>query len=328
MHSIQDDQQKLRRLHSLLVRTRGKQLRQMGEKDLRELPRLYRFASSLFARLETTGANPATLDATRDLLRRAHAVLYRGAGAVNQPWYRRLFNLFAVHSPRALRAEWKMLVFSMTFFYGVATAAFLAVSQQLELAYTLFDPGAVATEIAQLDATEPGEAFRGNFTFETGKSAGVAGYLIAHNTGIAILLFAAGLTFPFFVYLLLTNALMLGVYTAVASHWGQAGAISSILWCHGVLEIQAIILAGLGGTILLRAWIAPGPWTRKHAMKLEMPRALHVLAPAFPMLITAGLIEGYISPHAPTTVRMGVAVLTGVALLAWLLLSGRQVRKS
>lgn len=290
---------------------------------MRSLPRLYRFASSLYARLETQGTDGGTLDQTRDLLRRAHGVLYRGAGQESMSVGRRLWKLLLVDSPRALRAEWKLLTFTLVVFYGLAIAAYVAVDQNLEMAYSLFDPGTVATEIAQLEATPEGEPFRGNFTFGEDRSTGISFYLMLHNIGVSLLLFAAGLAVPLYIYVLTTNALMLGVYTAVAAHWNQAGAISSILWCHGVLEIQAIIIAGMAGIVLLRAWVAPGPWSRTHAMKLELPRALHVLAPSVPMLVMAGFIEGFISPHAPVSIRMGVAVLTGTALLLWLFLAGR-----
>ena len=75
--------------------------------------------------------------------------------------------------------------------------------------------------------------------------------------------------------------------------------------------------------MLVRAWIAPGPWTRKHAMALESQRALKMLAAVFPMLFCAGLIEGFVSPHAPVHLRMLVALLSGLALIAWIGLGGR-----
>lgn len=318
-----EDKQRLKELHGILNRSRRRGQRELTDQELRSLPRLYRFASSLFARLETQGRDEGTLDQTRDLLRRAHGVLYRGAGQEALPWYRRILRTLMVDSPRAMRAEWKLLSFTFVLFYGIAIAAFFAVSANLELAFALFDPGMVAMEISQLEATPEGEPFRGNFTFGEEESSYVAFKIMAHNIGVCILYFASGLAVPMYIYVLTTNALMLGVYTAVAAHWSQGTAISSILWCHGVLEIQAIVIAGLAGLILLRAWVAPGPWTRSHAMKLEVPRALHILAPAFAMLVLAGLIEGYVSPHAPVQVRMLVAGLTGVAFLAWLLVAGR-----
>ena len=319
-----EEHRNLQRLRSILQRCRGRGLSRLSEVDLREFPRLYRFASSLHARLETRGDDPGTLTTTRDLIRRSHALLYRGATAERRSPWARMYALFMVDAPRTLRSEWRMLVFMLVFFYGLALFAYVAVSQNLELAYTLFDPGIVQAEIAQLQATAEGEPFVGNFSFGMGESPRTAGLIMAHNIGVSLLFFAAGLVPPFFLFLLASNALMLGTYIGVAAHWDQGTAISSILWCHGTLELQAIILAGMAGLVLVRAWIAPGPWSRNHALRLEAGRGVHVLAPMFPMLIVAGLIEGFVSPHAPTPVRLAVAAVTGLALLAWLFLAGTE----
>ena len=116
---------------------------------------------------------------------------------------------------------------------------------------------------------------------------------------------------------------MLGTYTGVAAHWGQAGAISSILWCHGVIELQTIVLAAAAGIVLIRAWLAPGPWTRRHAMRRESRRAWALMAPVFPLLFVSGLIEGYVSPHAPTGVRLFMAGATALLLVLWVVFGGR-----
>lgn len=323
MRTAKEDLQKLERLRSLLERSSGRGLRGLDADELVELPRLYRFASSLYARLETSGADPGATATTRDLVRRGHAVLYRRAGAGAAPWYAKLARLLMVDSPRALRAEWRLLAFTFGFFYTLAIAAYVAVSQHLELAFTLLDPAAVASEIAQLEATKSGEPFRGNFTFGFGESPQIAGWIMAHNMQVSVIFFASGLVLPLFLFLLASNALMLGTYTAVAAHWDQGWEISSILWCHGTLELQAIVIAGLAGLLLVRPWIDPGPWSRAHAMRLGSRRALHVLAPVFPMLFVAGLIEGFVSPHASTPVRLGIAALTGVGFLLWLVFAGR-----
>jgi uncharacterized membrane protein SpoIIM required for sporulation len=117
---------------------------------------------------------------------------------------------------------------------------------------------------------------------------------------------------------------MLGTYTALAWHWGQAGSISNVLWCHGVLEIQALVIAGAAGLVLLRAVVAPGPWSRGHAMALAGRRAWRMFAPIFPLLFAAGLIEGNLSPALEPAARTAVSVTTGALLLAWLLLGGRE----
>jgi len=124
-------------------------------------------------------------------------------------------------------------------------------------------------------------------------------------------------------FLLATNALMVGTYTAIAGHWGQAGAISSILWCHGVIELQMIVLAGAAGLVLVRAIVAPGPWDRRERLASETRVAWRLFAPVAPLLVVSGLIEGYVSPHAPFGVRVATAVGTGVALVLWVGLGGR-----
>lgn len=313
----------LDRLRDLLARARGDGLRRLEEEDLLALPRLYRYASTRHSRLETRGVDPGALEESRRLLVHAHALLFRDLERSDEPLPRRVRHLFLVESPRTIRAEWRLLLLMLLLFYGLALASYVAVAGNLALGFTLLDPDTIAHEIEQLRATADGEPFRGNFTFGWEESPSSAGWLMAHNIGVSFFFFAAGLVPPLFVWVLSANGLMLGTYLGVASHWNQAGEISSILWCHGVLELEAIVLAGLAGLVLIRAWIAPGVWSREHAMKLESRRALRILAPIVPMLVCAGLIEGFVSPHAPTWVRVAVAVVTGILLLGWVLFAGR-----
>jgi hypothetical protein len=44
------------------------------------------------------------------------------------------------------------------------------------------------------------------------------------------------------------------------------------------------------------------------------------------MLVAAGLIEGFVSPHAPEAVRLATAAVSGLCLVAWLGLGGLERR--
>ncbi len=296
---------------------------ELSGSELLELPQLYREASDALARAEAQARDRARTARLRGLVARAHAALYAPPRPPAGTVVARSVRFLLQESPRAIRAEWKLGLGVLLSFYGLSVLAYLTVRHDLELAFALFDPGAVSQEIAQLRATASGEPFRGNFTFGLGESPQTAGWILAHNTSIAILFFGAGLLPPLFLFMLATNALMLGTYTAVAAHWGQAGAISSILWCHGVIELQMIVLAGLSGMVLVRAWIAPGPWSRAHAMSLESRRAWALLAPTIPLLFLSGLIEGFVSPHAPAPIRLAVAAASAIGLALWIGLGGR-----
>jgi uncharacterized membrane protein SpoIIM required for sporulation len=311
----------LERLRRLLSPPRA--LARWREEELLDLPRLYRRACTLLARLEDEGEAPERTAELRALAAAAHARLFSGEGPAVRSWSARLATFLLVDSPRAVRAEWRLLALSAALFYGLAALAWLGVASDLDLAYALLAPEVVEKELTQLGALAEGEPFRGNFTFGLGESPATAGMILLHNIGVGILFFASGLLPPLYALLLATNGLMLGSYTAVAGHFGQAGAISSILWTHGVLELQALVLVGTAGLVLVRAWVRPGPFTRGHALVSESRRALELFAPILPLLVTAGLIEGFISAHAPLAVRLTVSVASALALGAWTALGTR-----
>ncbi len=315
--------QLLKALRASVRRARSTGLVGWKDEDLLAFPRLYRHACALVARLEATGEDPRRAAEARHWIALAHGVLYTDRHEQRLPWPVRLARYYFRTVPRAIRSEWKLTSLSLALMYGLAALAYYAVSRDLDLAPSLLSPEMVSTEIEQLRATEAGEPFRGNFTFGLGESPTTAGWLMLHNIGVSILFFGSALIPPLYLFILSTNALMLGTYTAVAGHWGQAGAISSILWCHGVLEIQAIVLSGTAGLVLVRGFVRPGPRTRRVALQLESKRALELLSAMFPMLVLAGLIEAFVSPHAPLPVRLSFAIGTGVLLFAWVLFSGR-----
>jgi uncharacterized membrane protein SpoIIM required for sporulation len=284
---------------------------------------LQRRVSTLLAQERTRGQNPERARQLENLLVRAQAVLARSPDAGVIASLRRILHWYGTEVPRAIRAEWRLILFSLALLYGFAGIAWYAVSQDLELAYSLLAPEAVTREIEQLRALQPGESFRGNFTFGLGESPHTAGLILAHNIGVGVLFFASGLLPVLFIYLVALNGLMVGTYTAVAGHWNQAGEISSILWCHGTLELQAFVLAGAAGMVLLRAWVMPGTLSRRMALASESQRALRLITAVFPILVLAGLIEGFVSPHASLQMRMLVAVTSGLALLAWIVIPSR-----
>jgi len=322
-----DDDVRISALRLLLDRAESSGPASLGEADLLELYRLYRFASSLLARIRTRGGkSPAADERIRAVVARAHALVHVLPAEGRRSFAERAIGFLLDEVPRAIRGEWRMVAASFALVYGLAIASFVAVRRDLGLAYSLMSPEVVQQEIHQLESTTNGEPFRGNFTFGLGRSPETAGWIMTHNMSVGILFFGSGLIPPLFLILLGLNGLMLGTYTAVAAHFGQAGSISSILWCHGVLEIEAIVLAGAAGLVLVRAWIAPGPWSRRHAMQIESAKAWRLLAPVFPMLFCAGMIEGFVSPHAPTTARILVAAASATVLVLWIGLGGRTAR--
>jgi len=314
----------LKRLDELVARANSRGVASLAERELFELVRLYRFAATRVSLYETEKRSPELIADVRNLTARAHALLAPRELASKESFLSRVVRFYFQVVPQTIRAEWKLILASFVILYGVAAIAFFVVARDIDVAWSLFDANAVANEIDQLQNTAPGADFRGNFTFGKDESAQTSGLIMAHNMFVGVVAFASALVPPVYAYILATNGLMLGTYTGVAGHYGQAGAISSILWCHGTLELQAIVLAGAAGLVLVRAWIAPKAWSRRHALKLEAASAWKLLAAVFPMLFFAGLIEGFVSPHVAHPTRLFVAIASGVALVTWVALGGRE----
>ncbi|MBL8859711.1 MAG: stage II sporulation protein M [Planctomycetes bacterium] len=313
----------LKQLEILLERSSRYGLAALSDKELFQMARLYRFAATRVSQYETEGRSLQLINSVRSLTARAHGLLAARGVAAREGLLQRIGRFYLHVVPTAIRSEWKLITASFVLLYGLAAIAWIAVARDLDTAWALFDPNVIASEIDQLQKTAPGEPFRGNFTFGLDASAPTSGLIMAHNMFVGVMFFAAALVPPVYVYVLATNGLMLGTYIGVAGHYDQAGAISSILWCHGTLELQAIVIAGAAGLVLVRAWVAPGAWSRRHALRLEGAKSWRLLAAMFPMLFFAGLIEGFVSPHVSHPTRVAVAIASGVILIAWIGLGGR-----
>lgn len=298
--------------------------RALTDEDLADLPRLYRAAASITSRLVTRGDQPAAIRESRRVLQYAHGVLHFDLHRGRSPWYRRFPYAMFVEGPREIRRSWKLFLAMSVGFYGLAIFGYAMAVNDLQFAFQVGDPNLVSSAIAQLDALEPGEAWEGNFTFDFEQSGGTAGMIMANNLSVCLLWVAVGFFLPLCVWLVGKFAVSIGAYVGVARHWGQDGSILSILMCHGTLELTAAILSCSAGA--LSAWTIafPGRYSRGYAAQRVVKRALTMLAPAIPMLVAAGLIEGYVSPHAPNAVRVAVAVLSAIVMIAWFGFVGRE----
>jgi uncharacterized membrane protein SpoIIM required for sporulation len=77
--------------------------------------------------------------------------------------------------------------------------------------------------------------------------------------------------------------------------------------------------------MLGNALLRPGLQLRREALARAARRAVELVVGAAPVLVIAGLIEGFISPsELPVPVKLVVGPLTGIALYALLLSVGRR----
>jgi uncharacterized membrane protein SpoIIM required for sporulation len=81
---------------------------------------------------------------------------------------------------------------------------------------------------------------------------------------------------------------------------------------HGALELPAIFFAGAAGLLLGRGILFPGKYLRVEAIKYYSSLAAQLVFGIVPLLIVAGIIEGFFSPNPiipdPVKYLVGLAI--------------------
>jgi uncharacterized membrane protein SpoIIM required for sporulation len=118
---------------------------------------------------------------------------------------------------------------------------------------------------------------------------------------------------------------MIGAVLGLAAHFGMGQTLIEFIVGHGVIELSVIFFAGGAGLQLGWALFNPGNYSRRDALGLAARKAVFLVLAAVPLLIIAGLIEGFISPSdAALPVHIAVGIISGIILYGYLIFVGRE----
>jgi uncharacterized membrane protein SpoIIM required for sporulation len=287
--------------------------------QIKQLCRLYRQVTIDLSQARSAGDDPALVQYLNTLAARAHGQIYASRRLEFRPALGFLTTGFA----RVLRRNGMAVGAAVAVFLLSTLASALAVIRDPELAYSLFDERIVEYENLRLEKHE-GE-YRGNFTFDVSESPLVAATIIGNNIKVAVFAFALGsLGCVLGVFLLVFNGRMLGTLSGLVWNGGYFVGFYSLILTHGVLELSAICISAAGGFRLGWALLAPGRRSRADAFKSASGDAFGLLAGAVLMLIVAGIIEAFVTPHFPAPVRWSVAAGAGLLFALYVAFAGRR----
>jgi uncharacterized membrane protein SpoIIM required for sporulation len=209
---------------------------------------------------------------------------------------------------------------------------FIAASAALLLVPAIVVGAWLATSPKALEVAVPKEQQEAllQSEFEDYYSSAPAGefstQVLINNIQVSFLAFAVGvlLCLPT-AAVLAFNGVNVGVAAGLFVHAGQAGKFFGLILPHGLLELTAIIIAGAAGLRLGWAIVAPGDRTRADALAEEGRRSVVIVLGLMLCFVTAGLIEGFVTPSGlPTAARVGVGVLIEGAFISWIVGRGRR----
>jgi uncharacterized membrane protein SpoIIM required for sporulation len=290
------------RLESLLQRTESKGLKQLSAAEVRELSGLYRLVASDLARAKARQVGPAITEKLQELTMRGYAQIYQGGK--RQEW-RQVVDFFRWGFPRVVQETWGQIAIATTLFligglvgwwYAWRDPAFLTVMLPQSMIDLVQDKGELWTK--SIVGTEPL----------------ASSSITQNNISVTFSAFAGGMLAGLgTAYIMGFNGLLIGTVATLVSQNNLAYPFWAFVLPHGSLELPAIFLSGGAGLCLAQGLVFPGQYKRLDALKISGGKAIQLMFGVVPMLVLAGMIEGFFSP-APA-VPDAAKYLVGLSLL-------------
>ena len=294
---------------SLLIRRR----RHMTGDDADELVRLYQRASTQLSQLRgSAGADPVRVARLATLVARARSAV---TGTQASSWA--MVARFALRDfPAAIyRARWWWLgAAAGSILIAVATAWWIARSPSVQGALL---PPAEAKALVQ-------QQFQGYYS--ASPASAFAAKVWTNNVWVAAqaLIYGILLGIPT-LFVLLENAINLGVDGGFLFAHGKGVLFFSLILPHGMLELSAVFLAAAAGLRLGWTVIDPGSRPRGQALAEEGRAMITITLGLIVVLGVSGLIEAFVTPSPlPTWARISIGAVAVTAFVSYALILGRR----
>lgn len=302
------------RLEELLQLLDRMTLRRLHREEVKELGRIYRRTASDLAIARAESRDPRLVNYLNSLVIRAHGRIYRADAQGG----RRIRDFFARDFPVTFRRTWRYTATAFGVFLLFSLIAFFG---------TRHDP-----DFSEFAGISPffREMVINNRTrwWESLNDANQIGssQIFTNNIKVTFYAFALGAIVGLgTLYVLAVNGAMFGAILALTYRAGFGNDLLSFVVGHGVIELSCIFIASGAGLLIGTALVMPGDLSRGDALKSRGMEAVRLIVGCVPLLVVAGIIEGFISP-APINpaIKFGIGAITGIALYSYLFLAGRE----
>jgi uncharacterized membrane protein SpoIIM required for sporulation len=291
------------RLEALLVQGRAG-VSALSHLELKELALLYRQTAADLSAAREHAANAQLAAYLNQLLGRTHNLVYAARPART----RSLLSFYTRTFPEVFRQTWR---------YTAAAVVLFAIGAIAAIAVCAEHPGFQRFILGgqMIDTIERREMWTHSIVAVKPLASSA---ILTNNLSVSFSAFALGVPAGLgTIYIMVFNGVMIGVIGTACHQAGMSIPLWSFVAPHGVIELPAIFIAGGAGLLLGRGVVAPGLLTRREALAESGAISIKLLLGVIPLLIVAGIIEGFVSP---TAVDPGVKFLIGASLLLLLVL--------
>ncbi len=294
---------------------KSQQMNQLSPAEVQQMGLLYRSVTSDLALAQREFPRHQVTTFLNQLVARGHATIYQGEPLAMS----RLKHYFLVGLPTTFRESLPFMITAALLLIVPAVIAGFLTNWQPDASTWL-----LPADVQSLRPLIEDQELWTNIPVE--ERPYTSAFIMSNNIRVSFMAFGGGITAGLFsLYILIFNGLLLGGITGLTAHYDVGFELWTFVIGHGVIELSAIFIAGGSGLMLGWAIIQPGLLKRGDALMLAGRKAVKLIIGCVPILIVAGLIEGFISPNEniPWPVKWSVGVVTGVLLYSYLLLVGR-----
>jgi uncharacterized membrane protein SpoIIM required for sporulation len=303
------------RLEQLVERS-SRGVAALSHNELQELGLLYRQTASDLATVREDASTKQLAVYLNQLLGRGHNLIYLG----QKPRVSGIVRFYRDTYPQIFRETLPQTLLALAIFAVTGVAAWVVTLHDSGFAHRMLGP-------QMMETIEQRKMWTDSIvTIKPLASSGI----MTNNLSVAFSAFAMGITAGIgTVWMMIVNGLLIGVIGAATWRAGMALQLWSFVAPHGVLELPAIFIAGGAGLEIARGLLFPGMLPRKESLAQAGRRGAQLLLGTIPMLVVAGIIEGFFSPSgAPVVMKFTLAAVLFVALISYLFLFNRVVEKS
>jgi len=303
---------KWKRLEELTARVSRLRLKSLSGEEVREFGQLYRRTAADLAIAREEVSDQRLVNYLNYLVGRAHGAIYRSESS----GFGVFLSFFRYEFPA---------VFRKTFRYTLTAFAVFMLAALFSSAACLLDEGFA-------DRIAPGLkhkiAGHENWTEDINNANPLASTSIqSNNITVTFVAFAGGVLAGIgSLWVLAQNGMLLGMVLSLCFRY-RFWDIPIFVSAHGVIELTAIFIAGGAGLLIGKALLMPGDLRRIDALVENGRLAIKLILGCIPMLLIAGLIEGFISPaHIPAAFKLSVSAMSGLLMVMYFLKSDPTVK--
>lgn len=276
-----------------------------------ELVRLYQEVATQLSTVRSTAPDPTVISHLSQLLARARSAI----SGSHDPSWSDVARFFVESLPAALyRVRWWTLGVALsTILIALVVGVWFVHSPEAQAAAG--PPGALQRiadqTFAEYYVTYDGTSF--------------ALQVWTNNAWITAVAVAFGITGLWPAYLLLENAVNLGVVGGIMALHDGLDVFFQLILPHGLLELTAVFVAGGAGLKLFWTVIDPGGRPRGRALAEEGRALISVALGLVVVLGVSGLLEGFVTPSTvlPWWAKIAIGALVWVGFWVYVIGLGR-----